>query len=162
MKNKTLLFHGSQLSNWCSILKNGLYLDPSKLGVQITGKMFGYGIYWANSVTKSFNYCNSNTTHKIAVLAIAEVALGEMHEQYFGDCSLSQDKLKKLKKNSTWGKGVHCPSDSTVVDNVIIPNGVIKKNVDKKSKYSLIYDEFVIYNTNQYKIKYLIVVKNII
>jgi poly [ADP-ribose] polymerase len=162
MENKTLLFHGSQLSNWCSILKNGLFLDPSKLGVPITGKMFGYGIYWANSITKSFNYCNSDNTNNFGVLAIAEVALGEMHEQFKGDSKLSHEKLKKIKKNSTWGIGEKGPSSTTIIDNIIIPNGKITKKTEKNITYSLKYDEFIIYNTNQYKIKYLIVVKNII
>ncbi len=41
--NKVLLFHGTRVSNLIGILKNGLVVDPSKLGinVNITGKMFG-------------------------------------------------------------------------------------------------------------------------
>ena len=172
MENKTLLFHGSSLSNWCSILKNGLYLDPSKLGVPITGKMFGYGIYWANSVSKSFNYCSSYATNNIAVLAIGEVALGEIHELYAGNGSISQKYLDKINKNSVKGMGVHSPSDGVIIGETHIPNGKIKKvadilvnspagKPDPHKKYSLLYDEYVIYNTNQYRIKYLVVVKNV-
>ncbi|ATZ80272.1 putative poly ADP-ribosyl transferase [Bodo saltans virus] len=166
MNNKMLLFHGSPIANWCSIIKNGLLLDPSKLGVKITGKMFGYGIYWANSITKSFQYCISSFSHnsavssgKVAVLAIGEVALGDPLDLYHADFNMSYDKLSKIKKQSTWAKGASAPESDTVIDNVIIPNGKLKKRSIDKS-YSLLYDEFIIYNANQYKIKYLIVVKD--
>ena len=158
MGNKMLLFHGSPVSNWCSIIKNGLYLDPSKLGVRISGKMFGYGIYWANAISKSFNYCNADCFGNKAVLAIAEVALGDMYEQYQSNIDISQVYLDNLKKNSTWGKGQSSPENVCVIDGVIIPNGIIKKN--KINACQLQYDEFIIYNTNQYKIRYVIVVEN--
>jgi len=159
MKNKTLLFHGSPIVNWCSIIKNGLLLDPSKLGVVITGKMFGYGIYWANAISKSFNYCGSYSTNGIAVLAIGEVALGEMYDQYQSNYTLSQKILDGVKKNSTHGVGMSSPNSATTLsDGVIVPNGKLINSNDKKC--SLLYDEFIIYNTKQYKIKYLIVVKN--
>jgi predicted DNA-binding WGR domain protein len=162
MKNKMLLFHGSPVANWCSILKNGLLLDPSKLGVKITGKMFGYGIYWANAITKSFNYCSADNTDNTAVLAIGEVALGDIYEQYNSNYNLSQMSLDGLKKNSTRGIGQYTPENITMIDNnnVGIPNGKLKKNNNKDKHFSLLYDEFIIYNSNQYKIKYLIVVKN--
>ena len=37
------------MCKWVSILKNGLLLDPSKIGAVITGKMFGYGFIGLNS-----------------------------------------------------------------------------------------------------------------
>jgi poly [ADP-ribose] polymerase len=159
MDNKILLLHGSSVSNWCSIVKNGLLLDPSKLGVKITGKMFGYGIYWANSISKSFNYCNASSSDNTAVLAVAEVCLGNIYEQYASNYNISQVYLDNLGKNSTWGRGQSTPESETKINGVSIPNGKLKKNDDGK-QYSLLYDEFIIYNTNQYKIKYLLVVKN--
>lgn len=39
--NHALLWHGSRLTNFCSIMKTGLMLNPANLGVYITGKMFG-------------------------------------------------------------------------------------------------------------------------
>jgi len=159
--NKMLLFHGSPVANWCSIIRHGLCLDPSKLGVQITGKMFGYGIYFANAISKSFNYCGSEKSDNIAVLAIAEVAIGDPHIQYHSNSCLSQRDLDKVNKNSTWGVGANTPSSLTVLDNVVIPNGIIAKN-NSTTKCDLLYDEFIIYNTDQHKIKYLIVVKNVI
>jgi len=39
-------------------------LDPSRLGVKVTGKMFGYGIYFANSISKSAQYCGATEKKK--------------------------------------------------------------------------------------------------
>lgn len=48
-----LLWHGSRNENWMSILGKGLVLNPNAV---ITGKMFGYGIYFALSASKSYGY----------------------------------------------------------------------------------------------------------
>ena len=47
------LWHGSRNENWFSIVKNSLQLHPDAI---ITGKMFGNGIYFAPSPSKSWNY----------------------------------------------------------------------------------------------------------
>lgn len=160
MKNKMLLFHGSPIANWCSIIKNGLLLDPSKLGVKITGKMFGYGIYWANAISKSFNYCGSENTNNTAILAIGEVALDDSYIQYQANYTISQSSLDKLNKKSTWGKGQFTPNNITTIDNIGIPNGILTQN-PSTNNYSLLYDEFIIYNSSQYKIKYIVIITNI-
>ncbi len=46
-------WHGSINENWLSIIENGLQLNPN---ARITGKMFGYGIYFAPRAKKSFGY----------------------------------------------------------------------------------------------------------
>lgn len=46
-------WHGSRNENWFSILEHGLKLYPN---AEITGKMFGEGIYFAPSSLKSWNY----------------------------------------------------------------------------------------------------------
>jgi len=156
----TLLFHGSPISNWCSIIKNGLLLDPSKLGVKITGKMFGYGIYFANAITKSYNYCGSyqSCQTNTAVLTLCEVELGNMHELIDSDYNLTQSTLDRYGKNSTWGKGSYSPESCKKVENVLIPNGKLKHN---PGHHYLQYDEFVIYNSDRYRMKYILVVKNV-
>ena len=54
------LWHGSKNENWFSIIANGLQLNPN---AQITGKMFGQGIYFAPSSAKSWNYTSYHGTH---------------------------------------------------------------------------------------------------
>lgn len=54
------LWHGSRNENWANIIKESLSLNPN---AQITGKMFGKGIYFAPSPTKSFNYTSYHGTY---------------------------------------------------------------------------------------------------
>lgn len=53
-------WHGSGNENWLSIIKNGLLLNPD---AQITGKMFGNGIYFAPSSNKCWKYTSYHGTY---------------------------------------------------------------------------------------------------
>ena len=53
------LWHGSRNCNWLSIIKNSLQLNPN---AQITGKMFGQGIYFAPQSLKSWGYTSYHGT----------------------------------------------------------------------------------------------------
>lgn len=53
IKNVKQFWHGSINENWLSIIQNGLKLNPN---AHITGKMFGYGIYFAPKARKSYGY----------------------------------------------------------------------------------------------------------
>lgn len=158
--NKYLLFHGSCSVNWCSILLNDLLIYPQAVSknVVITGKMFSNGIYFASCVSKSFSYCRTETSNNIGVLALAEVALGNIGKRINFDYNITPESLKKEKCDSIHGMGRYTSfGNVNKVDDVVIPNGVLS---DTGSK-SLLYDEHVIYNSNQQKIKYLILVKNV-
>jgi poly [ADP-ribose] polymerase len=152
IENKHLLWHGTRLSNIISILKLGLLLRPEAIsGVHISGKMFGNGIYGANSFSKSFNYCSSQGE---ACLFLAEFSLGAtqrlINAEYVTTSSLGDF-------NSVWGQGRNTPNSNTVFNNVIIPNGkLVKSNINAK----LFHDEFIIYDTSQIKLKYIVHVKN--
>jgi poly [ADP-ribose] polymerase len=106
INNKQLLFHGSPVTNWFSILKNGFYINPTQVGVPINGKLHGNGVYFSNHMSFSFPYCNMGKydDSKVAILGLCEVAL-------------------------------------------------CQKSVSKAPI-------FVIFNTNQYTFRYLIVVEN--
>lgn len=52
-KDIHFLYHGTRNQNVWNIIKEGLLLDPN---AQITGKLFGKGLYFANKAKKSFNY----------------------------------------------------------------------------------------------------------
>ena len=56
VKNKghELLWHGSRNENWWSIIQSRLMIRPTN--AVITGKMFGYGIYFADKAVKSIGY----------------------------------------------------------------------------------------------------------
>lgn len=53
-------WHGSRSENWISIIQHSLMLNPN---AQITGKMFGKGIYFAPSPSKSFGYTSCYGTY---------------------------------------------------------------------------------------------------
>lgn len=56
--NKMLLWHGSRLTNFVGIISQGLRIAPPE--APVTGYMFGKGVYFADMVSKSANYCFTN------------------------------------------------------------------------------------------------------
>lgn len=55
MKNVWELWHGTRSSNLLSILKAGLIIPPSNAS-NVTGRMFGNGVYASDQSTKALNY----------------------------------------------------------------------------------------------------------
>lgn len=45
-----------------------------------TGYMFGKGVYFADMVSKSANYCHAYASNPIGLMLLCEVALGNMYE----------------------------------------------------------------------------------
>ena len=76
LQNRSLLWHGSRRSNFVGILSKGLKIAPKE--APISGYMFGKGIYFADMVSKSANYCMVNNKDPYGYLLLCDVALGEM------------------------------------------------------------------------------------
>ena len=76
MDNRMLLWHGSRTTNYAGILSQGLRIAPPE--APVTGYMFGKGVYFADMVSKSANYCNTTRTNNTGLLLLADVALGKM------------------------------------------------------------------------------------
>lgn len=52
-----MLWHGTMTENLLSIMHKGFYVPPTLgCGIHIAGRMFGDGVYFATSSTKSLNY----------------------------------------------------------------------------------------------------------
>uniref|UniRef100_A0A1I8AKG4 Poly [ADP-ribose] polymerase n=1 Tax=Steinernema glaseri TaxID=37863 RepID=A0A1I8AKG4_9BILA len=77
LHNKKLLWHGSRLTNYVGILSQGLRIAPPE--APMTGYMFGKGVYFADMVSKSANYCYAHD--KEGLLLLCEVALGNEQEE---------------------------------------------------------------------------------
>jgi len=154
--NTKLLYHGSRLSNWAGILGQGLRIAPPE--APVTGYMFGKGVYFADMSSKSANYCWTNRTNNIGLLLICEVALGNPKKLVNAD--YNADKLA-TGFNSVQGLGRIEPSSAEALPSgVHIPTGKPKKtNVDNAKGFTLQYNEFIVYNTNQIKMKYLAKIK---
>ena len=107
-KETKYFWHGSRNQNWYNIIQTGLVTNPK--GVTITGKMFGYGIYFAPRAKKSIGYTslegsywasgNSNT----GFMALFEVAMGNVLDVYQHEywCSrTNKDEMWKHNKCNT-------------------------------------------------------------
>jgi hypothetical protein len=47
--------------------------------------MFGKGIYFADMVSKSANYCQTSRSNNTGLMMLCDVALGEMYERTAAD-----------------------------------------------------------------------------
>lgn len=94
-----LLWHGSRNENWWNILKTGLVLRPTN--VVISGKMFGYGSYFANKAHKSIGYtsllgaCWTHGDSPKAFLALTEVAYGKPYHVE-DSCDMDWTRLHRM------------------------------------------------------------------
>lgn len=152
--NRMLLWHGSRLTNFVGILSQGLRIAPPE--APATGYMFGKGVYFADLVSKSAQYCFTDRKNPVGLMLLSEVALGQVHE------------LKKAQymekpprgKHSTKGLGKKVPDEAGFAkwkDEVVVPCG---KPVDSKVKSSeLMYNEYIVYDTAQVKMQFLLKVR---
>jgi len=140
-KDTKLLWHGSRNENWWSIINGGLVLKPTN--AVITGKMFGYGTYFATKARKSIGYTslsgsywaggNSNT----AFMGLYEVAYGNPYDVHSFDSkyyNFNYDSLQRTKP------GAHC---------LHAHEGTMLRN-----------DEIIVYKEAQTTIKYLVEISN--
>ncbi|KAJ4968666.1 hypothetical protein NE237_015367 [Protea cynaroides] len=154
LQNRMLLWHGSRLTNFVGILNQGLRIAPPE--APATGYMFGKGIYFADLVSKSAQYCYTDRNDPVGLMLLSEVALGEVYE------------LKKASymdkppqgKHSTKGLGKTKPQESDYVkwrDEVVVPCGKpVPSNVRSSE---LMYNEYIVYDTAQVKLQFLLKVR---
>ncbi|CAB3383108.1 Hypothetical predicted protein [Cloeon dipterum] len=153
-KNRHLLWHGSRITNFPGILSQGLRIAPPE--APVTGYMFGKGIYFADMVSKSANYCCTSKTNPHGLLLLCDVALGNVTER------TNADYIEKLPKtfHSVKGVGKTQPDPSQVVE---LPHGT-KIPLGKPANApvnntSLLYNEYIVYDQSQVKIEYLLKMK---
>lgn len=151
--NRQLLWHGSRLTNYVGIISQGLRIAPPE--APKTGYMFGKGIYFANAVSKSANYMFVPDGNGIGIMILCEVALGVHYQRK------QSEYITELpaSTHSTWGIGKNTPDIKEAVvldDGLIIPLGHLVPS--NRSDLSLIYDEFIVYNVAQTRIRYALVI----
>jgi poly [ADP-ribose] polymerase len=133
-----LLFHGSRSENFWSIIKTGLKLRPTN--AVITGKMYGYGIYFAPKCQKSIGYTSLSGSYwaggssNKAYMAIFEIAYGKPYDVYTFDSKYYDLSYEKLQKFCSGANCLHAHADRGMLRN----------------------DEIVVYQEEQMTIKYLI------
>jgi len=167
--NRKLLWHGSRLTNWVGILSQGLRIAPPE--APVTGYMFGKGVYFADMVSKSANYCGATRESPTAVLLLCDVALGKQYERIASEFEAAE-RSKANGKDSTWGIGKTQPrpdGSRTTADGVVIPMGqgadneYLNAHVDELiangagKRKELLYNEFIVYDVSQIQMAYVVV-----
>ena len=120
------LWHGSKLHNLLSILKSGLIIPPAS-NPNVTGRLFGDGVYFSDQSTKALNYSNgywSGNKENNCFMFLGLVAIGK----YYVPKSTGE-KLPKQGFDSTWAK----PGISSIQNN-----------------------EMIVYNLSQINLQYLV------
>ena len=165
LSNHYLLFHGTKIFNLIGIFSNGLKIAPPE--APTTGYMFGKGIYLSNMYQKSIDYCDTirdrSDTNKIknySYILLCEAALGNIYEP---NINFDTKKLDFLNQGydslkSVANKGPDTNKNFVCNNGVIIPLGNIISYNNNNSKYSFTtsYPEYVIYNCEQIKIRYIV------
>ncbi|KAI0935474.1 hypothetical protein AcV5_003891 [Taiwanofungus camphoratus] len=99
---RLLLWHGSRTTNFAGILKQGLRIAPPE--APVTGYMFGKGVYFADMMSKSANYCHAYLSDNTGVLLLCEVAAKPFFEQHQANYNGDAD-CKEAGKLCTKGLG---------------------------------------------------------
>lgn len=136
-----LLFHGSRNENWWSIINSGLVLRPTN--AVITGKMFGYGIYYAPKAKKSLGYTSlsgsywANGSSSSGFMALMDVAYGKPYNVYSFDSKYYSFNYETLQNACPGANCLHAHE------------GNMLRN-----------DEIIVYKEEQCTIHYLIELRN--
>lgn len=128
------------------LILKGLKISPPE--ALSTGKRFGNGIYFADAVSKSAPYCFGNGSDVILML-LCEVALGISKSPTESISAV----LPNEENQSIHATGQYVPTKYTEIDGVRIASE-IELPTHKSSSYSD-YNEFIIFDPNQVKIRYL-------
>ncbi|XP_016353305.1 poly [ADP-ribose] polymerase 1-like isoform X1 [Sinocyclocheilus anshuiensis] len=153
LQNRQLLWHGSRTTNYAGILSQGLRIAPPE--APVTGYMFGKGVYFADMVSKSANYCHTSQADPVGLLLLGEVALGNIHELK------KASHITKLPKgkHSVKGLGRTAPDPRATVslNGVDVPLG---KGINTNTEdTSLLYNEYIVYDIAQVNLKYLLKIR---
>ncbi|KAI9062258.1 PARP-domain-containing protein [Trametes sanguinea] len=161
--DRLLLWHGSRTTNFAGILKQGLRIAPPE--APATGYMFGKGVYFADMMSKSANYCHAYLSDNTGLLLLCEVAAKPFYEQYQANYHADQD-CKKAGARSTKGLGRSQPGNWQDAGEALnnpelrgchMPKGPAQDVSDPK--VYLQYNEYIVYDTSQIRLRYLLMVK---
>jgi len=134
MTNQNLLFHGSRGSNFVGLLSRGILLPKIVVSEGLSTRTdFGYlgaGVYFSDSFFDSIKYAHPPTNSTLRFMLVCNVAMG--NEKKYTKITSELDRSPP-GYNSCFGVGRH-----------IDPNSDFDNN------------EIVVYNSNQYKLQYLV------
>lgn len=176
--NKMLLWHGTRAENLVGILQTGFRIAPRE--ATRSGAMFGEGIYFADVFSKSYNY--TTATQRIHMnngyyshnrqnptkrkypkryMFLCEVMLGKQRKLVQ---PLAVTGLPNEEFQSVLGYGQTGPNPLNHVylsNGSLVPLGELQHNkrpdwVEPNVPMNLNYNEYVVYDTTQVRIKYIV------
>lgn len=157
MPHHRLLWHGSRITNYIGILSQGLRIAPSE--APVTGYFLGKGIYFANMISVSAQYCRANKQSTTGYMLLSDVALGRSYQIAHGKF-VGKDDLDDAGFHSVKCAGTKSPDpayDQIFMDGIVASLGKEARSIVPISE--LVHDEIVIYSPDQAHIKYMLKVK---
>ncbi|EIM92706.1 PARP-domain-containing protein [Stereum hirsutum FP-91666 SS1] len=160
--NRMLLWHGSRTTNFAGILRQGLRIAPPE--APVSGYMFGKGVYFADMVSKSAGYCHTHLSDGTGLLLLCEVAAKPFFEQENANYNADKD-CKANNKLCTLGLGQWRPEvwkdagdalGNDALKGCVMPEGPA---VQDPKHHSLWYNEYIVYDTSQIRLRYMIMFK---
>jgi hypothetical protein len=148
-ENRMLLWHGSRLASWVCIISQGLCVEAPS-----AGRLFGKGAYVTDMSSKSANYCFASSDKATGILMLCEVALGNMKERTTAFCETA---IPNTAHQSTVGIGRYHPDPKDAFrddSGCVIPMGKCVPSSQRDT--TLLYNEFVVYDTGQIRPRYLL------
>jgi hypothetical protein len=135
LTNTSLLFHGTRTVNVPGIIRENLRLPKQLVGVVITGAMFGPGIYFADDWMKSAGYTSLDNSYWSSGSGSVK---GRDAFMFVAEVALGKMHLADGPRGYTSPpKGTH--------------------SVFGKGGYSQVQNnEFIVFTTKQYKLRYLV------
>ena len=107
--------------------------------------------------SKSANYCFASRSQPYGLLMLCEVSLGQSNQLINAD--YNADQLPE-GKSSVMGMGRIEPAGYKNLEGGLLPVGPAKKTkISEVGGYTLNYNEFIVYDTEQIKMKYLAKIK---
>ncbi|OHW98329.1 PARP-like domain-containing protein [Colletotrichum incanum] len=162
--DRRLLWHGSRVTNYGGILSQGLRIAPPE--APVSGYMFGKGIYLADMSTKSANYCVSSNSGGQALLLLCEAELGDPMQKLTDSSYNAGETARANGMWSTWGQGRTGPSqwkDASCVNpslkGIKMPDVSVKPGDTNIPGAWLQYNEYIVYDLAQVRLRYLFRVK---
>ena len=138
-KKTSLFFHGSRNENWLPILQTGLVLRPTN--AVITGKMFGYGLYYADKAQKSWGYTSARNSYW---------AKGNANEAYMALFNVHLGNQLHIKRHESWCSSLDHSrlTAKGKYDSLFAEGGIDLRN-----------NEYIVYKEEQSTIQYIIQMK---
>eukprot|EP00048_Salpingoeca_helianthica_P015051 m.224790 g.224790 ORF g.224790 m.224790 type:complete len:654 (+) comp16545_c0_seq1:57-2018(+) len=157
IKERKLLWHGTNVAVVAAILKSGLRIMPH------SGGRVGKGIYLASENAKSACYVRTVREGSVptGIMFLAEAALGKEHHITMDDCRLTHAP-KGYDSIVAKGSGEPDPSKDTTITldgrPVVVPQG---KRIPQPEFSGSNFDksEYLIYKESQHRIRYLLKLK---